>query len=34
MPGHRIPGTRIPYLDKLVDEVAKGRPMAKVLRTP
>lgn len=25
---------RIRYLDKLVDEVAKGRPMAKVLRTP
>lgn len=24
---------QIRYLDKLVDEVAKGRPMAKVLRT-
>ena len=24
----------IRYLDKLVDELAKGRPMAKVLRTP
>ena len=24
---------RIRYLDKLVDELAKGRPMAKVLRT-
>ncbi|MBF4615265.1 DUF2200 domain-containing protein [Curtobacterium sp. VKM Ac-1376] len=24
---------RIRYLDKLVDEVAKGRPMAKVLRS-
>ena len=23
----------IRYLDKLVDEVAKGRPMSKVLRT-
>ena len=34
MPGHRIPGTRIRYLDTLVGEVATGRPMAKVLRTP
>lgn len=25
---------KIRYLDKLVDEVAKGRPMDKVLRTP
>ncbi|TKV60923.1 DUF2200 domain-containing protein [Nakamurella flava] len=25
---------RIRYLDKLVDELAKGRPMSKVLRTP
>ncbi|WP_345459457.1 DUF2200 domain-containing protein [Nocardioides marinquilinus] len=25
---------RIRYLDKLVDEIAKGRPMAKVLRSP
>jgi hypothetical protein len=25
---------RIRYLDKLVDELAKGRPMEKVLRTP
>ncbi len=25
---------RIRFLDKLVDELAKGRPMAKVLRTP
>ncbi|MDF2919375.1 MAG: hypothetical protein K0S70_3592, partial [Microbacterium sp.] len=24
---------QIRYLDKLVDEVAKGRPMAKILRT-
>lgn len=24
----------IRYLDKLVDELAKGRPMAKILRTP
>ena len=24
---------QIRYLDKLVDEVAKGRPMSKVLRT-
>jgi hypothetical protein len=24
----------IRYLDKLVDEIARGRPMAKVLRTP
>ncbi len=24
---------QIRYLDKLVDEVARGRPMAKVLRT-
>ena len=25
---------KIRYLDKLVDEIAKGRPMTKVLRTP
>jgi hypothetical protein len=25
---------RIRYLDKLVDELAKGRPMAKILRAP
>jgi hypothetical protein len=25
---------QIRYLDKLVDELAKGRPMEKVLRTP
>ena len=25
---------RIRYLDKLVDELAKGKPMEKVLRTP
>ena len=25
---------KIRYLDKLVDELAKGRPMAKVLRSP
>jgi hypothetical protein len=25
---------QIRYLDKLVDEIAKGRPMEKVLRTP
>ncbi|MFC3689338.1 DUF2200 domain-containing protein [Aquipuribacter hungaricus] len=25
---------KIRFLDKLVDELAKGRPMAKVLRTP
>jgi hypothetical protein len=25
---------KIRYLDKLVDELAKGRPMEKVLRTP
>ena len=25
---------RVRYLDKLVDELAKGRPMEKVLRTP
>jgi hypothetical protein len=25
---------RIRYLDKLVDELAKGRPMSKVLRAP
>jgi hypothetical protein len=25
---------RIRYLDKLIDEIAKGRPMAKVLRAP
>ncbi|MGB3411079.1 MAG: DUF2200 domain-containing protein [Microthrixaceae bacterium] len=25
---------KIRYLDKLVDEVAKGKPLAKVLRTP
>lgn len=25
---------RIRYLDKLVDELAKGRPLSKVLRTP
>jgi len=25
---------QIRYLDKLVDELAKGRPMTKVLRTP
>src|ERR1041384_5627226 len=25
---------QIRYLDKLVDELAKGKPMAKVLRTP
>ncbi|HTO29244.1 MAG TPA: DUF2200 family protein, partial [Devosia sp.] len=24
----------IRYLDKLVDELAKGRPMAKILRQP
>ena len=24
----------IRYLDKLIDELAKGRPMAKILRTP
>jgi len=24
---------QIRYLDKLVDEVAKGRPMVKILRT-
>jgi len=24
----------IRYLDKLVDELAKGRPMAKILRRP
>ena len=24
---------RIRYLDKLVDELAKGRPMAKILRS-
>jgi len=22
------------YLDKLIDELAKGRPMAKILRAP
>jgi hypothetical protein len=38
--GYRIedienPLTRqVRYLDKLVDELAKGRPMAKILRTP
>ena len=26
-------GVAVRYLDKLVDEIAKGRPMAKVLRT-
>ncbi len=25
---------QVRYLDKLVDELAKGRPMAKVLRSP
>ena len=25
---------RIRYLDKLVDELAKGRPLAKILRSP
>jgi hypothetical protein len=25
---------KIRYLDKLVDELAKGRPMEKILRTP
>jgi hypothetical protein len=25
---------RIRYLDKLVDEIAKGRPMTKILRAP
>ncbi len=25
---------KIRYLDKLVDELAKGRPMAKILRGP
>jgi hypothetical protein len=24
---------KIRYMDKLVDELAKGRPMAKILRT-
>jgi hypothetical protein len=24
---------KVRYLDKLVDELAKGRPMAKILRT-
>ena len=25
---------KVRYMDKLVDELAKGRPMAKILRTP
>jgi hypothetical protein len=25
---------KVRYLDKLVDELAKGRPMSKVLRSP
>lgn len=25
---------KVRYLDKLVDELAKGKPMAKILRTP
>ena len=38
--GHRVEEIedplmqRVRYLDKLVDELAKGRPMTKVLRSP
>ena len=38
--GHRVESIENPltqkvrYMDKLVDELAKGRPMAKILRTP
>jgi hypothetical protein len=27
-----VVGTNIRYLDKLIDEIAKGRPVEKVLR--